>query len=75
MEDFVDTEVIANAFFASAQDLYTFVTSYPYSTPKDIGQKVEFYTEILLNHHQRLHVTDQWRTDGAIDYPLIYNMP
>lgn len=75
VEDFVDTDRIAEAFFASSQDLYSFVKSYPYERPKKLEQKVEYYTEIILNHHSRLQITEVWRTDGNINYPLIYNMP
>lgn len=74
VEDFVDTDRIAEAFFASSQDLYSFVKSYPYERPKEMEQKVEYYTEIILNHHSRLQITEVWRTDGNINYPLIYNM-
>ena len=73
--DFVDTDRIAEAFFASSQDLYSFVKSYPYERPKELEQKVEYYTEIILNHHSRLKITEVWQTDGNINYPLIYNMP
>lgn len=75
IEEFVDTDRIAEAFFASSQDLYSFVKSYPYERPKELEQKVEYYTEIILNHHQRLLITEEWRIDGNINYPLIYNMP
>jgi len=75
VEDFIDTDVIANAFFASSQDLYTFVKNYPYAQPKDLEQKVEYYTEIVLNHHSKLLITQDWERDGNIDYPLIYNRP
>lgn len=75
VEDFVDTDRIAEAFFASSQDLYSFVKNYPYERPKELEQKVEYYTEIILNHHSRLQITEVWRTDGNINYPLIYNMP
>lgn len=74
VEDFVDTDRIAEAFFASSQDLYSFVKSYPYERPKELEQKVEYYTEIILNHHSRLQITEVWRTDGNINYPLIYNI-
>lgn len=75
IEDFVNTDIIAEAFFASSQDLYTFVMTYPYERPKAKEQKVEYYTEIILNHHARLRITQDWRIDGSINYPLIYNMP
>lgn len=75
IEDFVDTDRIAEAFFASSQDLYTFVKNYPYERPKEPEQKVEYYTEIIINHHPRLLITGDWRSDGDINYPLIYNMP
>jgi len=75
VEDFVDTDIIANAFFASSQDLYSFVKNYPYSQPKELEQKIEYYTEIVINHHDRLLISEDWTTDGMIDYPLIYNKP
>lgn len=75
IEDFVDTDKIAEAFFASSQDLYSFVKHYPYDRPKELEQKVEYYTEIILNHHSRLRITEDWRTDGNINYPMIYNIP
>lgn len=73
VEDFVDTDVIANAFFASSQDLYTFVVTYPYTQPQDKERKVEYYTEIILNHPDRLLITSKWKCDGNIEYPLIFN--
>lgn len=73
IEDFVDTDVIANAFLASSQDLYTFVTTYPYAGPQDKERKVEYYTEIILNHSDRLMITSEWKCDGNIEYPLIFN--
>lgn len=75
VEDFVDTEVIANAFFASSQDLYSFVKNYPYIRSKELEQKIEYYTEIVINHHDELLITEDWAADGMIDYPLIYNKP
>ena len=74
VEDFVDTDVIANAFFASSHDLYTFVVNYPYKQPQEKDRRVEYYTEILLNHLDRLLITSEWRSDGDIEYPLILNM-
>lgn len=75
VEDFIDTDIIAGAFFASSQDLYSFVMTYPYERPKHLEQKVEYYTEIVLNHHDRLLITDNWANDGKVEYPLIYNLP
>lgn len=74
-EDFVDTDVIADAFAASSRDLYSFVKNYPFAMPKTMDQKMEYYTEIVINHHDRLLITGDWATDGLIDYPLIYNRP
>ena len=43
--------------------------------PKTMDQKMEYYTEIVINHHDRVLITGDWATDGLIDYPLIYNRP
>lgn len=75
VEDFVDTDSIANAFFASSQDLYTFAMNYPYTQPQPRERKVEYYLEIVQNHYNKLLITGDWRQDGNVEYPLIYNLP
>lgn len=75
VEDFVDTDAMANAFFASSQDLYTFVINYPYAQPQQKERRVEYYLEIVQNHNSKLLITDDWRQDGNVEYPLIYNLP
>ncbi len=75
VEEFVDTDAMANAFFASSQDLYTFVINYPYTQPQQRERKVEYYLEIVQNHYHKLLITGDWRQDGNVEYPLIYNLP
>lgn len=75
VEDFVDTDSVAKAFFASSQDLYTFVINYPYIQPQQKERRVEYYLEIVQNHYEKLHITDDWHRDGNVEYPLIYNLP
>lgn len=72
VEDFVDTDVIAKAFFASSRDLYNFVLQYPYEQPQEKERKLEYYTEIILNHSDRLLITSEWQRDENIEYPLIF---
>ena len=74
VEDFVDTDSVANAFFASSQDLYTFVINYPYIQPQPKERRVEYYLGIVQNHYNKLRITDHWRQDGNVEYPLIYNL-
>ncbi|MCM1491191.1 MAG: hypothetical protein NC095_10265 [Muribaculum sp.] len=75
VEDFIDTDAIANAFFASSQDLYTFAMNYPYTQPQPRERRVEYYLDIAQNHHDKLLITDDWQRDGNVEYPLIYNLP
>lgn len=74
VEDFVDTDAVANAFFASSHDLYTFVINYPYAMPQERERKVEYYLEIVQNHSDKLLITGEWRQDGNVEYPLIYKL-
>lgn len=74
VEDFVDADSMANAFSASSQDLYSFVINYPYSQPQSRERKVEYYLEIIQNHYNKLLITGDWRQDGNVEYPLIYNL-
>lgn len=71
--EFIDTDAIAKAFFATSLDLYTFVMNYNYKSSKKKEEKIEFYSEIILNHHSKLRITDDWQCDGNIEYPMIYN--
>ncbi len=75
VEDFVDTDTVANAFFASSQDLYSYVINYPYAQPQKRERKVEYFLEIIQNHYHKLLITSDWRQDGNVEYPLIYNLP
>lgn len=75
VEDFIDTDAIANAFFASSQDLYTFAMSYPYPQPQTRERRVEYYLEIVQNHYNKLLITGDWQRDRNVEYPLIYNLP
>lgn len=75
VEDFVDTDSVANAFFASSQDLYSFVINYPYAQPQQRERKVEYFLEIVQNHYNKLRISGEWRRDGNVEYPLIYNLP
>lgn len=70
--DFIDTDAIANAFFASGQDLFSFVMNYRYAVDQTYAQKIEHYSEIVVNHIERLQVTDELKTYGSVMYPLIY---
>lgn len=72
IEDYVDTDAVARAFIASQHDLFSFVLNYGYSTPQTVSQRVEIYTEIVLNHYSELTITNEWSVDGDISYPLIY---
>lgn len=75
VEDFIDTDSIANAFFASSQDLYSFVINYPYTLPLQKERKVEYYLEIIQNYYNKLLITNNWQQDENVEYPLIYNLP
>lgn len=72
IEDYVDTDAVARAFIASQHDLFSFVLNYGYSTPQTVSQRVEIYTEIVLNHYSEFTITNEWSVDGDISYPLIY---
>lgn len=73
IEDFVDTDVVAQSFFASSQDLYSFVIKkFQFHNNPSLDQKLEYYSEIIVNHCNRLIFTNDWDCDGSIKYPLIY---
>ncbi|MDE5882806.1 MAG: hypothetical protein K2H60_13865 [Muribaculaceae bacterium] len=70
--DYVNVESLATAFFGSGTDLFNFVLAYPYTTPQTIDQKVEYYSQIVQTHLNKLRFSDEWAVYGQIYYPLIY---
>jgi hypothetical protein len=73
IEDFIDIDMLADAFRASGRDLFTFVMQYQFVgiTPT-LEQRVECYTEIIQNRFDKLRFDDEWHSEGDISYPLVY---
>lgn len=72
IEDFVDVDSLAMAFFASNKDLFSFIIQYGYSKPQSLERRIEYYTEIAQTYCDRLVFSDQWFSHQGINYPLIY---
>jgi hypothetical protein len=72
IENFVNVDDLAAAFMASGQDLFNFVLSFRYESEQTLEQKVEYYTEIILNHFDQLTFSTEWNEWGDISYPIVY---
>ena len=72
IEDFVNVDDLAAAFMASGQDLFNFVLTFKYESEQTLEQKVEYYTEIILNHFDQLTFSNEWNEWGDISYPIVY---
>ena len=72
VEDYVDTDKLAQAFMASGMDLFNFVISYSYDKKRSIDQRLEYYAEIVQGHYNSLKFTGEWQRMDNISYPIIY---
>lgn len=72
IEDFVDVDALARAFFASSNDLFSYIVKYAFNKPQSLEHRVELYAEIAQTYFERLEFTDQCSYYQGIQYPLIY---
>lgn len=72
IQDFVNTDMLAGAFFASGNNLFDFVMDYAYAMPQSLEQRVELYAEIAREKADSLDFTDEWAHREGIFYPIVY---
>lgn len=70
--DFVDTDRMAAAFFASGQDLFTFVMNYHYRSEQSMDEKIGYYAQIIQKNSKRLRFSHTWARMGDVSFQLIY---
>lgn len=70
--DGLNTDEIKNAFLASGVDLYSFIHDYNYKIPTDLERRLVLFCQIASQFLDELDVTDRYKTDDGIEYPLIY---
>lgn len=70
--DGLNTDEIKNAFLASGVDLYSFIRDYNYKISTDLERRLVLFCQIASQFLDELDVTDRYKTDNGIEYPLIY---
>lgn len=68
----LNTDEIKNAFLASGVDLYSFIRDYNYKIPTDQERRLVLFCQIASQFLDELDVTDRYKTDSDVEYPLIY---
>lgn len=69
----VDVGEVKNAFMASGDNLFHFVMNYSgYRIKMDKEAKLVLFCQIATQHLDELHVGDEYRQQGGIEYPIIY---
>lgn len=68
----LNTDEIKNAFLASGVDLYSFIRDYNYKIPTDQERRLVLFCQIVSQFLDELDVTDRYKTDSDVEYPLIY---
>lgn len=69
----VDIGEVKNAFMASGDNLFHFVMNYSgYRIPMDDEAKLVLFCQIATQYLDELHVNEEYRQYGGIEYPIIY---
>lgn len=69
----VDVGEVKNAFMASGDNLFHFVMNYSgYRIKMDEEAKLVLFCQITTQYLDELHVGDEYRQQGGIEYPIIY---
>lgn len=69
----VDIGEVKNAFMASGDNLFHFVMNYSgYRIPMDDETKLVLFCQIATQYLNELHVNEEYRQYGGIEYPIIY---
>lgn len=68
----VDVGEVKNAFMASSDNLFHFVMNYSgYRIPMDDEAKLVLFCQIATQYLDELHVNEEYRQYGEIEYPII----
>lgn len=69
----VDIGEVKNAFMASGDNLFHFVMNYSgYRMPMNDEAKLVLFCQIATQYLDELHVNEEYRQYGGIEYPIIY---
>ena len=69
----VDVNEVKNAFMASGDHLFHFVMNYSgYRIKMDDEAKLVLFCQIASQYLDELHIDDEYKQYGAIEYPVIY---
>lgn len=69
----VDVNEVKSAFMASGDHLFHFVMNYScYRVKMDDEAKLVLFCQIASQYIDELHINDEYRQYGSIDYPVIY---
>jgi len=69
----VDIGEVKNAFMASGDNLFHFVMNYSgYRIPMNDEAKLVLFCQIATQYLDELHVNEEYRQYGEIEYPIIY---
>lgn len=69
----VDIGEVKNAFMASGDNLFHFVMNYSgYRIPIDDEAKLVLFCQIATQYLDEMHVNEEYRQYGEIEYPIIY---
>ena len=55
------------------EDLFSFVTAYPFAQEVSFDERITFYCQIVSQFYEELRITGDYGRMGGVEYALIYS--
>lgn len=68
----VNLEEVRNGFVASGNDLFSFVTHYPYERDLSFDEMVTVFCQLISLYEQEFVITQQFEAVQDVEYALVY---
>ncbi len=68
----VNLEEVRNGFVASGNDLFSFVTRYPYERDLSFDEMVTVFCQLISLYEQEFVITQQFEAVQEVEYALVY---
>ena len=68
----LNLQTIFDRYVQTKDSLFSFVMTYPYDRPLNLGEKLSIFCQMASQFAEYLQFTDQTQCSDEIEYPLIY---
>ena len=68
----INLEEVRSGFVASGNDLFSFVTRYPYEQEIPFDEKVTIFCQLISLYENEFLITEQFEVIQEVEYALVY---